>query len=283
MLFLKKLSGVDFNIEHRRGGGTEQRDAPLTKTALGPRLLTSSPTNRTLGPGLLTSSTTNGESVRGACYPLIARQDGFRYSSDRKYGMNMEMLSLLCRQTTLLASALGLAILLPRAHADDTNSIENSVVKIFSTVRYPDPYQPWTKRSPSEITGSGVVIDGKHILSNAHVVLYASKMVQANQGGDKLFAHGRGVAPGIDLAVLKLDDNLSSIPIRPAILAPSCRRSRIPSWLMAIPEGGNSLSITKGIVSRIELPSTTARFRTSHSDRRGHQSWQQRRSRRGGR
>ena len=39
-----------------------------------------------------------------------------------------------------------------------TNGIENSVVKVFSTVRYPDPYQPWTKRSPSEMTGSGVVI-----------------------------------------------------------------------------------------------------------------------------
>ena len=85
--------------------------------------------------------------------------------------------------------------------------VENSVVKIFATVRYPDPYKPWSKQSPREISGSGAVIAGKRILTNAHVVLYASQIqVQANQAGDKLPATVEFVAPGIDLAVLKLDD-----------------------------------------------------------------------------
>ena len=53
-------------------------------------------------------------------------------------------------------------------------NIDNSVVKIFSTVRYPDTYQPWTKLSPEDATGSGVVIEGKRILTNAYVVNYAS-------------------------------------------------------------------------------------------------------------
>ena len=120
----------------------------------------------------------------------------------------MELPSRFGYRFALLGLSLGLAIVLPNAYAESqTNAIENSVVKIFSTVRYPDPYQPWTKRSPTEITGSGVVIDGKRILSNAHVVLYASRVqVQANQGGDKIFATVEAVAPGIDLAVLKLDD-----------------------------------------------------------------------------
>ena len=87
------------------------------------------------------------------------------------------------------------------------NSIENSVVKIFSTVRYADPYRPWTKQSPEDITGSGVVIEGKRILTNAHVVNYASQVqIQANQAGDKISAKVEAIAPGIDLAVLKLDD-----------------------------------------------------------------------------
>ena len=43
-------------------------------------------------------------------------------------------------------------------NAPAAGTIENSVVKIFSTVRYPDPYKPWTKDSPEEMTGSGVVI-----------------------------------------------------------------------------------------------------------------------------
>src|SRR5262245_39152619 len=48
--------------------------------------------------------------------------------------------------------------------------VESSVVKVFATVRYPDLYKPWTKLSPAEISGSGVVIEGKRILTSAHVV-----------------------------------------------------------------------------------------------------------------
>src|SRR5207245_9555314 len=95
----------------------------------------------------------------------------------------------------------------PPAAETRSSAVENSVVKVFSTARYPDMYRPWTKQAPSEVTGSGVVIEGKRILSNAHVVLYASQVqVQANQSGDKISATVEAIAPGIDLAVLKLDD-----------------------------------------------------------------------------
>ena len=66
-----------------------------------------------------------------------------------------------------------------------SKSVENSVVKVFSTLRAPDPAKPWSKQSPSDISGSGVVIAGKRILTNAHVILYASEVqIQANQAGD---------------------------------------------------------------------------------------------------
>ena len=32
--------------------------------------------------------------------------------------------------------------------------VENSVLKVFTTARYPDLYQPWTKQAPNEFTGS---------------------------------------------------------------------------------------------------------------------------------
>ena len=60
------------------------------------------------------------------------------------------------------------------ADAERAPNIENSVVKVFATMRYPDPFKPWTKQAPSEVTASGVVIEGRRILTNAHVVLYAS-------------------------------------------------------------------------------------------------------------
>src|SRR5450755_2328079 len=71
--------------------------------------------------------------------------------------------------------------------AASASSIENSVVKVFATMRYPDPFKPWTKQAPSEITASGVVIEGRRILTNAHVVLYSTQVqIQANAAGDKL-------------------------------------------------------------------------------------------------
>lgn len=133
-------------------------------------------------------------------------------------------------------------------------AIENSVVKVFSTVRYPDFYKPWAKQAPTEATGSGVVIERKRILSNAHVVKYASQVqVQANQAGEKISATVEAFAPGIDLAVLKLEDD-SFFDAHP----PLPRANKLPDikdTVMAYgyPEGGTTLSITKGIISRIEF------------------------------
>jgi S1-C subfamily serine protease len=125
---------------------------------------------------------------------------------------------------------------------------------VFATMRYPDPFKPWTKQAPSEVSASGVVIEGKRILTNAHVVLYATQVqIQANAEGDKVPATVVAVAPGIDLAVLQLDD-ASFFDSHPAI----ARASDLPEIKDAVlaygfPLGGTSLSITKGIVSRIEF------------------------------
>jgi S1-C subfamily serine protease len=135
-----------------------------------------------------------------------------------------------------------------------SNAVENAVVKVFATMRYPDAYKPWTKQAPQEATGTGVIIEGKRILTNAHVVLYASQVqVQANQAGDKISATVESIAQGIDLAVLKLDDE-SFFDTRP----PLPRANTLPDIKDAVlaygyPTGGTSLSITKGIVSRIEF------------------------------
>jgi S1-C subfamily serine protease len=130
------------------------------------------------------------------------------------------------------------------------------VVKVFSTVRQPDPSRPWTKQEPSEISGSGAIISGKRILTNAHVVLHASQVqIQANQAGDRLSARVESIVPGSDLAILKVDDE-SLFNSRP----PLSFRKTLPDAKDAVmvygyPTGGTSLSITKGIVSRIEFAS----------------------------
>jgi S1-C subfamily serine protease len=153
------------------------------------------------------------------------------------------------------ASATAAAKTVAEARADPKSStVENAVVKIFSTARYPDSYKPWSKQAPRESTGSGVIIEGRRILTNAHVVLYASQVqVQANQSGDKISATVESIAPGIDLAVLKLDDDSffdARPPLTRAATLPAVKESVL---VYGFPTGGTSLSITKGIVSRIEF------------------------------
>ena len=136
------------------------------------------------------------------------------------------------------------------------DAVANSVVKVFSTVRYPDPYKPWTKQAPSEVTGSGVVIEGKRILTSAHVVLYASQVqMQANQAGDKISATVEAVAPGIDLAVLKLDDETFFDTHPPLPRAKACRKSRTRSWRMVIPKAAPAFPSPRASFPASSLPS----------------------------
>ncbi len=138
--------------------------------------------------------------------------------------------------------------------AQPADGVEKSVVKIFATMRYPDVFKPWTKGAPREISGSGVIIDGNRVLTNAHMVLYASQIqLQANGSGEKVSATVIAVAPGIDLALLKVDD-----PTFFDNHPPLARASKLPDnkdsvLVYGYPTGGNNLSITKGIVSRIEF------------------------------
>ena len=134
------------------------------------------------------------------------------------------------------------------------DGVEKSVVKIFATTRYPDVFKPWTKEAPREISGTGVIIDGHRILTNAHMVLYTSQIqVQANGSGEKVTATVLSVAPGIDLALLKVEDP-TFFDGRP----PLPRASKLPDnkdsvLVYGYPTGGDNLYITKGIVSRIEF------------------------------
>ena len=133
-------------------------------------------------------------------------------------------------------------------------AIRKSVVKIHTTQRQPDIFKPWTKLPANTIAGSGVVIDGKRILTNAHVVTHASQVyIQPYQSADKLAAKVVGIAPGIDLAILQLeneeffDDHLP-LPMGEKLPAPGDTVN-----VHGYPMGGTGVSVTEGIVSRIEF------------------------------
>ena len=157
---------------------------------------------------------------------------------------------------SLLLLAVATSAAAAKAAPEETisHAAEAAVVKVFSTIRRPDVAKPWAKQAPLEATGSGVILAGHRILTNAHVVGYASQVqVQGNQSGDKVPATVEFIAPGIDLAVLKLEDE-SFFKDHPALpRAKGLPQVKDAVYAYGFPTGGTSLSITRGIVSRIEF------------------------------
>jgi S1-C subfamily serine protease len=86
------------------------------------------------------------------------------------------------------------------------------------------------------------------------VIAYASQVqVQGNQSGDKISATVEAMDPGIDLAILKLEDE-SFFDHRPPLPRASVLpQIKDPVLASGFPTGGTTLSITRGIVSRIEF------------------------------
>jgi S1-C subfamily serine protease len=154
------------------------------------------------------------------------------------------------RGTVLVGMVVATVAMGARSAAGD---VRPSVVKIHATRRAPSVFRPWTKQEPEEVSGSGAVIDGKRILTNAHVVNYASQVyVQPFQSADRIAAKTVVIAPGIDLALLEVDDQ-KFFEDHPALKL----ADRIPSAKESVnvygyPVGGTELSVTEGIVARIE-------------------------------
>ena len=130
--------------------------------------------------------------------------------------------------------------------------IENSVIKIYTTQSAPDYFTPWRLLTPRQSSGSGSVIEGNQILTNAHVVANAS-YVQAQKHNDpqRYLARVTFVSHEADLAIITVDDPSFFTDLQPLSIG------LLPEPLQEVsvygyPIGGKSLSITKGILSRVE-------------------------------
>ena len=139
-----------------------------------------------------------------------------------------------------------------QASPDNPSTIENSVIKIYTTQAAPDYFTPWRLLSPRQSSGSGSVIQGHKILTNAHVVANAS-YVQAQKHNDprRYLAQVTFISHEADLALLTVEepgffDNLT--PLAFGTLPAALQEVSVYGY----PIGGKSLSITKGILSRVE-------------------------------
>jgi len=133
------------------------------------------------------------------------------------------------------------------------DAVSRAVVKVLTTKRSPDLSKPWTKQAPQEVSGSGVIIDGRQILTNSHVIAYADQIyIQPYQSTEKISCKVIFQAPGVDLALLKPDDDSIFSQYPSLTLADYLPDIKSTINVYGYPIGGKELSVTEGIVSRIE-------------------------------
>lgn len=147
--------------------------------------------------------------------------------------------------------------LLPAAPAaarpQEGDALKHSVVKIFTVVKKPDWFQPWVMGPQYQASGSGCILKGDRILTNAHVVSDAV-FVQVLKVGDteRYTARVEFVGHDCEAAVLRVEDPSFFRGTNPVEFGDLPRqREKVAAY--GFPVGGNELSITEGVVSRIEV------------------------------
>jgi len=130
--------------------------------------------------------------------------------------------------------------------------IKNAVVRIYTVSNEYDYYEPWQKTGQVSGNGSGCIISGKRILTNAHVVANQT-FIQVRRAGEakKYTAKVEVVAHECDLAILKVNADSFFSGVKPIDIG-SLAEIQDKVAVYGFPEGGDKLSITEGVVSRVE-------------------------------
>jgi S1-C subfamily serine protease len=153
----------------------------------------------------------------------------------------------------LILLLLGVTVLPFNAGAgEDIEAIRRSVVRIFTVSQTPDYATPWDPGKSESGMGSGFIIPGRRILTNAHVVSNARFIAIEKEGDARRYeARVKFIAHDCDLAMLEvLDQNfyratselpLGGVPNLDSVVT-----------VLGYPIGGDRLSVTRGVVSRVD-------------------------------
>jgi len=145
------------------------------------------------------------------------------------------------------------AVPVPMAPPQPNGPIQKSLVRITATEVAPDYRAPWNAGMLGRGVGAGFVIEGNRIMTNAHVVSN-SRYLTVERDGDpnKYPAKVLFVAHDCDLALITVD-------------SPNFYKNMLSLKFGGIPElestvsaygypiGGERMSVTTGIVSRIDF------------------------------
>ncbi|NBV87229.1 MAG: serine protease, partial [Verrucomicrobia bacterium] len=152
-----------------------------------------------------------------------------------------------------LAPVSPLTVISNRGIAAEASPIRKSLARIGNTSQDPNYRQPWLPGVTMSSSGTGWVVSKDRILTNAHVVSNARFLTLEKENDPKKYiATVEHIAHDCDLAILKVQD-------------PSFFQGTIPLELGDIPDiesevsvygypiGGERLSVTRGVVSRIDF------------------------------
>jgi S1-C subfamily serine protease len=108
---------------------------------------------------------------------------------------------------------------------------------------------------PHHASGTGFLIDGNRILTNAHVTAWTKQLLVRKYHDPQLyFATVEFVAHDVDLAVLKIEDPNFYNGMQPLEFGALPQvRSQVVTY--GFPAGGQQISYTRGVVSRVEVES----------------------------
>ena len=157
--------------------------------------------------------------------------------------------------THVLAAALTMAVAWGSSVTGDAQdaSFKSSVVQLSVYADPPDLEVPWQTKGAELYYGSGVIIEGRRILTNAHVVESAVGIEVKRADASERFA-GKVIfiSHDADLALVEVEDprffaDAQALPIGEM---PKLQQDVV---VYGFPIGGLTLSITSGIVSRVEL------------------------------
>src|SRR5436190_1896592 len=141
----------------------------------------------------------------------------------------------------------------PMAPPKPNGPVQKSLVRITATAVDPDYKAPWNAGALERGVGAGFVISGNRILTNAHVVAN-SRYITVERDGDpnKYPAQVQFIANDCDLALITVpakDFFKNMVPLKfggiPAL------ESTVSAY--GYPIGGERMSVTTGIVSRIDF------------------------------
>lgn len=145
----------------------------------------------------------------------------------------------------ILFSLLFVLLLNVEAHVKD------SIVKIYTISKIPNYSIPWNS-SIKHSHGSGSIVMGDRILTNAHVVANETFIEVKRYGQNKRYeAEVEFISHQADLALLRVKDR-SFFKGTKSLELDGLPEVQQEINVYGFPMGGNSLSVSSGIVSRIE-------------------------------